>query len=31
MSQYVIDRFEDGPWAVLEAGERTLTVPREWL
>ena len=32
MADFVIDRFEDGDWAVLESTEGvTLTVPRCWL
>jgi hypothetical protein len=31
MTRYIIDRFEDGRWAVLEAEGSRITVPREWL
>jgi hypothetical protein len=32
MTRYIIDRFEDGDWAVLEAdAQRRVTVLRSWL
>ena len=30
--RFVIDRFEDGEWAVLETSERrTIVIPRSWV
>jgi len=32
MTRYIIDRIEDGDWAVLEGdGEVKVTIPRSWL